>query len=164
MRVALVGDLQYGSIEKENIIPKLGQIASLDPDFAVIMGDTGGPKCASIDGYRDTAELAKNLKCPYHLILGNHDVECSPEDYDSFDPISDYKEIFGTGHYRSFVLNGVLLLCVSVEKQPKEMMRTVHGVYVSDEQFRWVENELISHNGMPTVIVAHAPVIGNGLR
>ena len=164
MRIALVGDLQYWSIEEENIIPKMKEIGSLEPDFAVIMGDTGGPKCTSIDGYRDTAELAKNLKCPYHLIFGNHDVECCPEEYDNFYPEADYKEIFGSNHYRSFVLNGVLLICISVEKQPKEMMRTVHGVYVSDEQFKWVENELISHKGMPTVIIAHAPVIGNGFR
>lgn len=62
------------------------------------------------------------------------------------------------------VVNGVLLLCISVERQPEEMMRTVHAVYVSDEQFAWTEKELRAHADMPTVIIAHAPMAGNGLR
>ncbi len=164
MKIALIGDLQYGRGEEGTVNSRMKQIGALNPDFAVIMGDFGGPNIATAEGYRETVEFAKQLNCPYHVIFGNHDVEYYPGGYGEFDPVGTYKEFFGTSHYRSFMVNGVFFLCLSVERQPEEMMRTVHGVYISDEQYEWAEKELKAHSSMPTVIIAHAPVIGSGLR
>lgn len=164
MKITLIGDLQYGPGEQDIIRERMSQVGALNPDFAVIMGDFGGPNIATRKGYEETKEFAAQLGCPYHVIFGNHDVEYYPGGADEFDPTGTYREFFGTEPHNSLILNGVLFLILSVERQPEDMMRTVHGVYVSDEQYEWVEKELKAHSEMPTVIIAHAPVVGSGLR
>lgn len=86
MRIALIGDLQYWSLEDDKLHYKMSRISDLDPEFAVIMGDLGGSNMRNIDGYKETADLAGCLNCPYHVILGNHDVEYAPGEFDRFDP------------------------------------------------------------------------------
>ena len=164
MKIALIGDLQYGSGEQDTVRERMSQVGTLNPDFSVIMGDFGGPYIATRKGYEETKEFAARLQCPYHVIFGNHDVEYYPGGADEFDPAGTYREFFGTEPHRSIILNGVLFLILSVERQPEDMMRTVHGVYISDEQYEWAENELKNNSSLPTVIIAHAPVIGSGLR
>lgn len=164
MRIALVGDLQYLSIENENIIPMMKQIAALQPDFAVLMGDIGGGIPRTYEGFRETVELAQHLHCPYHVILGNHDVELSPQKEEQFDSVGTYRKVFATEPNTAFVKDDVLYICLSVESQPMEQMRTIHGVYVSEEHYQWVKDQLDAHPGMPTLLIAHAPIAGNGLR
>ncbi len=152
------------SVENENIIPMMEQLAALDLDFAVIMGDIGGGRMRTLEGFKETYDLARHLDCPYHVILGNHDTEVYPDKEVQFDSVGTYRRVFGTEPNYSFAHNGVLYICLSVESQPMETMRTIHAVYVSDEHFAWVKDQLDANPGMPTIFISHAPIAGNGLR
>ena len=164
MRIALIGDLQYWMPWEEKLDFKMKQVAAAEPDFAVMMGDFGGSRMRDPDGYRETKEHLDLIGCPYQVIFGNHDVEYSSEYCFDFDPFATCREIFGIEPYGAFVMNGVLVICVTIERQPLENMRTIHAVYVSDPQFAWIEDRLKAHPDMPTVLITHAPMAGSGLR
>ena len=164
MRIAFVGDLQYGASERESVACELSRIASLRPDLAVFMGDHAGQRLGSLGGLRDLRELMDSLGCPYHAILGNHDVECYPHNYYDNAPVADYRRVFGRDPWRARMLGGVLWLFVTVERQPREGMLTIHAVHAGEWQFRWLEDQLRAHPGVPTVLVTHAPAPGSGVR
>lgn len=164
MRIALIGDLQYGSAEEEQLDLKFSQISALKPDFAVIMGDFGGPHINSLQGFEDTRKIADSLCCDYTVILGNHDVEYRVGCYGSFDPIGSVRQVFGTEPYFSAVMNGVLIICITCEPQPPEGMRTVNAVYVSEEQYKLIRQRLSENPDIPTIIISHPPLAGSGLR
>lgn len=164
MRIALIGDLQYWMPYEEQLDFKMKQVAGVKPDFAVMMGDFGGSKMRNPDGYRETKEHLDLIGCPYQVIFGNHDVEYASDYCNDFDPAATCREIFGIEPYGSYIMNGVLVLCVTIERQPLEDMRTIHAVYVSNEQFSWIEDQLCSHPDMPTILITHAPMAGSGIR
>ncbi len=164
MRIALIGDLQYWKIEEENLIFKMNQVANYKPDLAVVMGDFGGSKMRSIPGLEETKGLVELLGCPWQAIMGNHDVEYGPDNFNAYDPVGSFRKVFEKEPYCAIVKNGVLILCITIERQPIEMLRTIHAVYVSDTQFEWIEEQLHAHSGMPTLLITHAPMAGSGLR
>lgn len=164
MRIALIGDLQYWMPYEEKLDFKMKQVGAKNPDFAVMMGDFGGSKMRNPDGYRETKEHLDLIGCPYQVIFGNHDVEYASDYCNDFDPAATCRDIFGFEPYRAFVANGVLVICVTIERQPLENMRTIHAVYVSDGQFNWIEDQLKAHPDMPTLLITHAPMAGSGLR
>ena len=164
MRIAFIGDLQYGAAERDRVVRELRRVASLRPDFAVFMGDHAGQRLGSVGGLLDLRELMDGLGCPYHAILGNHDVECYPGSYYDSAPVAEYREVFGRDPWRAEIFGGVLFLFVTVERQPRDMMRTVNAVFMSEWQFSWLEDQLRAHPGVPTVLVTHAPAPGSGVR
>ncbi len=164
MRIALIGDLQYWKADVENLEYKMKQVAAHKPDFAVVMGDFGGSQMRSIPGLEETKRHVDLIGCPWQAIMGNHDVEYSPDNINDYDPVGSFRYVFGTEPWSATVLDGVLILCITVERQPLESMRTIHAVYVSDKQFRWAEEQLLAHEGMPTILVTHPPMAGSGLR
>ncbi len=164
MRIALIGDLQYWMPEEENLAYKMGQVAKLEPDFAVVMGDFGGSKMRSAAGLEETRRHVEMIGCPWHAIFGNHDVEYAPDNINAYDPTATFRDVFEKEPYFAMEVNGVLILCITIERQPLEGMRTIHAVYVSDAQFAWAEDQLRAHTDMPTILITHAPMIGSGLR
>ncbi len=164
MRIAMIGDLQYWMPEEENLAYKMGQVAKLTPDFAVVMGDFGGSKMRSAAGLEETRYHVEMIGCPWHAIFGNHDVEYGPDNVNAYDPTATFREVFEKESYFAMEVNGVLVLCITIERQPLESMRTIHAVYVSDAQFKWAEDQLAAHEGMPTILITHAPMMGSGLR
>lgn len=164
MRIALIGDLQYWMPYEENLDFKMKQVSAKNPDFAVMMGDFGGSKMRSREGYVETKEHLDLIGCPYQVIFGNHDVEYTSDYCNDFDPAATCRDVFGIEPHGAFVMNGVLVICVTIERQPLDNMRTIHAVYVSENQFAWIEDQLKAHPDMPTILITHAPMIGSGLR
>lgn len=164
MRIALIGDLQYATAEEERLADKFKAIRDLSPDYAVMMGDFGGSHSKSDEGYLETKYHMDLLGCDYSMIFGNHDVEYRAGEPVTFDPAAKLKEIFGKEPFTSTVIGGVLLICVSAERQPAEGMITINSVYLSDERFEWIKDELRRHPGMPTILFTHAPAAGCGIR
>lgn len=164
MKIALIGDLQFGPGIYDEIAGQMSQIAALGPDFAVSMGDAAGPCIHTRYGLEDTKKLMELLGCPYAALLGNHDVEFQPDRAGEYDPIAAFGEVFGCEPWRSMEVDGTLLLFISVEPQNVDEMRTVNGVMVSERQFLWVKEQLRARAGMPTLIFSHAPAAGNALR
>lgn len=164
MRIALIGDLQYSAAERPFVAGEMERIASLRPDYAVFLGDHAGQRLGRLGGLLDLKSQMERLGCPYHALLGNHDVECAPGGYFDDAPSADYRSVFGRDPWRAEVMDGVLFVFVSVERQPRELMRTVNGVYVGDWQFRWLEDQLRAHAGVPTLIFSHAHAAGAGIR
>ena len=164
MRIALIGDLQYWMPEEENLVFKMEQVAKLRPDFAVLMGDFGGSKMRNPAGYEETKAHMDLIGCPWQPIFGNHDVEYSTDYCNDFDPFDTCRRVFGKEPYCAIEVNGVLLLCITIERQPLDTMRTIHAVYVSDAQFNWAREQLLAHKDMPAILITHAPMAGSGLR
>ncbi len=164
MRIAFIGDLQYWKAEIENLEYKMKQVAAHKPDLAIVMGDFGGSKMRSVEGLCETKEYVDLIGCPWQAIMGNHDVEYNEEYMYDYDPVATFREVFEKEPYSATVIDGVLLLCVSIERQPLEGLRTIHAVYVSDKQYEWVREQLKKHEGMPTILVTHAHMAGAGIR
>lgn len=164
MRIAFIGDLQYWKAEVENLGYKMKQIAAHSPDLAIVMGDFGGSKMRSVEGFEETKRHVELIGCPWQGIMGNHDVEYNEEYMRDFDPVDTFKKVFGKEPYSATVIDGVLVLCVTIERQPIETIRTIHAVYVSDKQYEWVKEQLKKHAGMPAVLVTHAHMAGAGIR
>lgn len=164
MRIAFIGDLQYWKAEIEELGRKMEQIKRFSPDLSIVMGDFGGSKMRSAEGLEETKEYVSRAGCPFHAIFGNHDVEYWPDNINAYDPEATYRGVFGCCPNRSFKINGVLVVCLSIERQPPETMITPYTVYISEQQYLWAKNDIESNRDMPCIIVAHAPVAGSGLR
>ncbi|MBR6513791.1 MAG: metallophosphoesterase [Clostridia bacterium] len=164
MRIAFIGDLQYWKAEIENLEYKMRQVSMHKPDLAIVMGDFGGSKMRSVEGLEETKHHVDLIGCPRQAIMGNHDVEYNSEYMYDYDPVSTFREVFGKEPYSATVVDGVLILCVTIERQPLEGLRTIHAVYVSDRQYEWAREQLKKHEGMPTLLVTHAHMAGAGIR
>jgi hypothetical protein len=44
------------------------------------------------------------------------------------------------------------------------MVRSVHEVYIDDEQMAWFEATVREHADTPIVVFTHAPPMGSGVR
>lgn len=164
MRIAFIGDLQYWKAEVEDLEYKMKQIASHSPDLAVVMGDFGGSQMRSVAGLEETKAHVDLIGCPWQAIMGNHDVEYNAEYMLDYDPEATFREVFGREPYSATVADGMLILCLSIERQPLDTLRTIHAVYVSDGRYEWVREQLKKHEGMPTLLVTHAHMAGAGIR
>lgn len=164
MKIAIIGDLQFGGGKYDEVAEQMSRVAGLAPDLAVSMGDAAGPRIHTRYGLEDTKKLMDLLCCPYTALLGNHDVEFQRGHAGEYDPIAAYREIFDCEPWSALEVCGTLLLFISVEPQNADEMRTVNGVMVSERQFLWVKEQLCTHPGMPTLIFSHAPAAGNGMR
>lgn len=165
MRIAFIGDLQYATAQEENLAFKMGQIRDLSPDLAIVMGDIGGSHMGSVQGFDETREYVDMIGCPYEVIMGNHDIEFAPDDPEIFDYKSAFREVFvGKEPFTVIERDGLLIICVSVERRPIENFHTHNAVYVSDETIERVRRVLKDHPDTPTVLVTHAPLAGSGVR
>lgn len=166
MRIALIGDLQYRDGEDERISRAMDQVAALQPDLAVSLGDYGGyGKLGMLQGFRECAEFLNRLHCPVVPLMGNHDVEYRLDDGFDRDPAAWYREVFGRETLWSAMEAGhTLLLFICTEKQPREGFATQNALYISDEQFAFVQDQLERHRDWPTAVFCHCPLPGSGLR
>ncbi|MBR4880567.1 MAG: metallophosphoesterase [Clostridia bacterium] len=164
MRIAFIGDLQYWKADIENLEYKMKQIAGHNPDLAIVMGDFGGSKMRSVEGLLETKHHVDLIGCPWQGIMGNHDVEYNSEYMYDYDPVGTFKKVFEKEPFSATVIDGVLVLCITIERQPLDTLRTIHAVYVSDEQYEWAREQLKKHEGMPTILVTHAHMAGAGIR
>lgn len=164
MRLAIIGDLQYWKAEVENLGFKMEQIKKYKPDFSFVMGDVGGSQMRSETGLLETKEYVSRVGCPFHLIYGNHDVEYWLDNAGQYDPEATYRKVFSECPYKSYIFNGVLVVSLSIERQPVESFMTPYTVYISDEQYEWAKREIEDNRDKPCIIIAHAPVAGSGLR
>ena len=166
MRLALIGDLQYVPGEEAELRRFLGQVNAWRPDFAVSLGDMGpSGERGTRKGFAESAAVLREVDCPKAVLLGNHDVEYRPDAPFGREPAAWYPEAFGREvPWQAVEMDGVFLLCVSIERQPRETFFTQHALYLSDAQFAWAREQLVAHRDWPTVVVSHAPLAGSGLR
>lgn len=166
MRIAVIGDLQLSPEEHDQLTQYIHQVNQQGPDLAVFMGDMGyHGRTGSLEGMQVARQVLSQLACPFIPLMGNHDVEYLPGEQPERTPEQWYAQVFGCGQNRfAAVEKNVLLLGVSVERQPTDQLLTRHGLYVSDEQFRWVESQLQLHSDKPTILFTHAPMAGSGIR
>lgn len=167
MKIALIGDMQYKNGEQEILRRYMTQIASWQPDLAVFMGDMGPDGLRGTkEGMQDCKSLFDLLPCETIALLGNHDVEYRPDSPSrAYTPEKWRQEVFGgETPWRAVEKDGFLILCLSVERQPEEMLLSQHALYSSPEQLSWARETLAAHKKLPTIVISHAPVAGSGLR
>lgn len=165
MKIALIGDLQFEPEEEERLSARMEQVKEQEPDLAVFLGDMGcNARLGSREGAQSAKKLLDRLERPVIALLGNHDVEYRPESGERPAPLQWYDETFGGRPWRAVETEEALLLCLSVEPQPRESWLTRHSLYVSEEQFAWAREQLEKHPEKPTILFTHAPMAGSGIR
>lgn len=166
MRIAMIGDLQYAPGEEEQIEKRLIEIRNLKPDLAVSMGDMGASgKTGSEEGMRACARLLEQLGCRVIPLLGNHDVEYRPDDPFIRTPDIWYRTVFHREDpWELLDFGNVMLLCLSVVRQPEETLVTQHALYASDAQYGFALRALKEHPDKPFILLSHSPMAGSGLR
>ena len=122
------------------------QINELNPDFVVICGDL--VHHANDSSYADFKRIINDLKAPYYLAAGNHDVGNKPTD----STLQYYRKTIGKDYYTfenkgySFVVTNTQLWKVEVEKESEK-----HDV--------WFEYTLDSiGKNAPIFVVGHYPL------
>lgn len=105
------------------------------------------------------------LSCPTAVLMGNHDVEYRPDETVKRSPMEWYGRLFGREKaFCAFETEEALMLCLTVERQPEETLRTQHALYASDGQYEWAKAQLERNGGRPVIVFSHAPIAGSGLR
>lgn len=166
MRIALIGDLQFREGEQPDIRRAMEEIAAQRPELAVAMGDFGCQgRLGKETGLRECADFLKMLPCECVPLLGNHDVEYRLDDAMERDPVRWYRDAFGREQlWSAMERDGMLLLFLSVEKQPREGFATQNALYASEAQFEFARAQLAAHRDWPTAVFCHCPLPGTGLR
>ena len=131
MRIALIGDLQFREGEQPAIRRAMEEIAAQRPELAVAMGDFGCQgRQGSAAGFHECADFLKMLPCECVPLLGNHDVEYRLDDAMEKDPARWYRDAFGREQlWCAMERGGMLLLFLSVEKQPREGFAKKDGCF-----------------------------------
>lgn len=166
MKIALIGDMQYRPGEEPVVFSYMEQLAAWGPELAVSLGDMGSGRMAGTkEAMAQCRAFFDTLPCETIALLGNHDVEFRPDDDTALrEQEKWHAEVFGCDRpYRAVKIGEVLLLCLSVERQPQELLLSQHALYSSREQLCWAREQLRAHKG-PAIVLSHAPVAGSGLR
>jgi 3',5'-cyclic AMP phosphodiesterase CpdA len=132
-------------------------INTLNPEFLVHVGDMVHPTptqnlyMAAVDRFN---ELVRELRCPFYLTPGNHDIGDKAIEWTPAKPISDetlaiYERAFGRSYYafshgscRFLILNSLLL---------------GSGLSAEAEQWAWLETELAGIRNERTFVFLHDP-------
>lgn len=119
-------------------------------DFVLHTGDVNtdpeGP-----EHYEISKDIMKDLKFPVHYLPGNHD------------NVSDLQTILvGTDDVKvpydyTFEVNGVQIVCVDTATHGVN-----HGGKLSDEQMKWLEEQINPEDARPLVIAIHHPLLKFG--
>jgi len=166
MKIALIGDLQYKPGEEQTVFSYMEQVRAWQPELAVSLGDMGsGRQAGTKEAMLQCRAFFDTLPCETVVLLGNHDVEYRPdEDTRLREQEKWHAEVFAQEKpYRAVHCGDTLLLCLSVERQPQELLLSQHALYSSAEQLSWAREQLAAHMG-PVIVLSHAPVAGSGLR
>ncbi len=123
------------------------QINELDTDFVIICGDL--VHNANDTSYSDFKDIVNDLRIPYYLTSGNHDVGNIPNDT----TLSYYRKVIGDDYYNfqhkehSFVVTNTQLWKVDVEDE-------------SEKHNNWFETTLESQHSqeLPIFVIGHYPL------
>lgn len=132
-------------------------INAISPDFAVHLGDVIHP-LPGHRGYREASECAETilgaLRCPLHVIPGNHDVGDKPLEWSPAETVSSgFIESFvrRTGGDRFFLEHkGACFLGIN-----SQLLNL--GIDGERDQWRWLEQALSGTRGRLTFLFMHYP-------
>ena len=131
----------------------LKDIKGISPDFILLGGDLSQRGTAEIEELSTCKSMLDDLKMPYHLVAGNHDLAPhekiaaqypGKEDY-HYGPIdtSNFYRVFGLAGIRfSFCTGGVQFSGISLRNNDLE------------RNIGWLEQEL-TKNSLPKIVLSH---------
>ena len=116
-------------------------------DFVVFTGDSiDRPDKTLLEKFINTAN---KLKVPWYFALGNHDVD------NNFRK-KDFLKILGKEKtYYSFKINDFLFIFMDGTLQ----MKMTANSFFTDEEFKWLEEQLCSNKDKYAVIFQHYPLV-----
>lgn len=164
VKFAVLSDMHYASVGEDKAMKLLASGKEITPkvlkeisdnkdiDFVVLTGDL------LVDPYKkDLGELKelldKDLKKPYYIIIGNHDLPMDKNKEDIGKNIYSNKNFFDTFHlkkgYWSTNVDGLHLIGLDSSRTD------TWGGSISKEQVAWLKKDLAKNKSKPTVIFAH---------
>lgn len=166
MRIVIVGDLQYQ--RGENISPIVDDIAGLNADTVILLGDYGyWDGFGTYEVFSEIANQFERIGCKYFVpIIGNHDVqnEAGERLIKSGTVAENYKKAFGMNPESQILeFENFRIFCIHTEIQKKGDFYFEYECYISDETLDMVKNELDKYPDKPVIMITHAPPAGCGL-
>ncbi len=166
MRIAIIGDLQFGKGQRLGTLPE--EIDALSPDLVVVVGDYGyGSAFGDYEVLSVAAEDLRKIRCKELIpLLGNHDVqwEAGEERYKAGTVRAAYTRAFGFPPENRVIDCGSFnLICLHTDIQTKEEFICHYENRVSDGHFAALKQALEAEPDKPAVLVTHAPPAGCGL-
>lgn len=166
MRIAVVGDLQYQ--KGENISPIADDIAELNADAVILLGDYGyWDGFGTYEVFSEVADEFERIGCKYFVpIIGNHDVqnEAGERLIKSGTVAGNYKKAFGMNPENQILeFEKFRIFCIHTEVQKKGDFYFEYECYISDETLENIKKELEKYPDKPTIMITHAPPAGCGL-
>jgi 3',5'-cyclic-AMP phosphodiesterase len=134
-------DDPYWSFTNRAVVSMINRIM---PDFVIHKGDVSSRSLE--EEFVAAREIFDGLQVPFHVLRGNHDrAGDRPEDY--------FREVFSLETpWRHFVHRGHLFVLLDsanpLTGQPE----------IGEEQFRWLEETLSAHRGLPALVFLHHAV------
>lgn len=161
MKIAMIGDLHYPSIDET--IPGLkearstfyerfiDQFLGTDADFYVSIGDLTNYGLES--ELKEVYGLINQKNRTFYHALGNHDVYAMTK--------KEVLSITGQAQYHSFETEKAVFAFLDTAK---EMDYDDWGGWVDNEQLSWLEEVVRSSGNKPLLVFAHHPVYNTTTR
>jgi len=149
----VVGDSRNGKNPAAIFIQIMEEVHLLSPDFIVHTGDW--VNYPSKEGWESFLKAMKIGEVPFHLTIGNHEINKIWEKWYSL-----YKQMIKKPLYYSFTYENcsfIVLCCYSYEKG-----KTIKGK-VNNKQFLWLEKQLRKTKKSDFIFVfVHEPLYPSG--
>ena len=140
-------------------------ISPLQPEFVIHCGDISGH--SDLANFHAGLEILDRLACPWYAVVGNHDT-WFPGVRDAF---SDRNGLPHGQCYYSRQLGDLFFIFLDccywravdgsvspyLDKQIFDN-DVLDGLYIADEQFDWINDQLETAGNVPVVLVSHAPL------
>ena len=146
---AVIGDCksEVCLVEPEPFRQNIRSINLLMPDFVVILGDfVKGDTHEDLLGeaWNEFERVARVLKMPYYLVIGNHDVQCRSGE-------KMFRERFGSPYYCFDYGNSHFIVLNSEDKEGRGD--------ISGRQLEWLRKDLKAHSEAEHIFVfVHRPL------
>ena len=159
LKLVHLTDIQVDSARKDNAVRKfqtsflryknaVNLINKLNPDIVVFSGDM--VNVPRENDFKDFMDITKNIKSPYYMALGNHDVAVGGYTKKQIMNFLNLKKRF------YYIIKGDYIFIFMDGTTDKKI--TANG-YFSKAELNFLENTLNEFKNKKAVIVQHFPII-----
>lgn len=165
MRFVVVGDLHLDSRESRVFAQARDELAALQPEAVVCLGDLGvGAHSGTQQSFVEARDYLASFGASYQVLLGNHDLERLEEFASDRDVVRAFCDVFQFEKpYRTFPLGPALAVVLS-STGFRSNRGYRHEISIDEEQWHWFKQTLEENRARQIIVFSHAPALGSQLR